>query len=109
MIIGPQGQTTTVAAATAATNAAAAVAASPAPAGAALYPGTTIIASTEDTGPDAVGDYVNGRTVTFQVPTGDIGSVWIPYSTLTAANVAAAVNAVASQIAELYLLNNPTS
>ena len=36
------------------------IAAAPAPEASTLYPGTVILNTTEDTGPDANGNYVNG-------------------------------------------------
>ena len=95
-----------VTASAAATAAATAVLATPTPTGAVLYPGTTIISTIPETGPDATGNYVDGRTVTYQLPTGDIGSIWVPQATLTAEAVAAAINADAVVVASLYALNS---
>lgn len=83
------------------------IATAPAPAPSTLYPGTVILTTTEDTGPDASGNYVTGRTITFQIATGDVGTVWVPLAGLTTANVAAAVNTYAEALAAIWILNNP--
>jgi hypothetical protein len=83
------------------------IATAPAPAPSTLYPGTVILTTTEDTGPDASGNYVTGRTITFQIATGDVGTVWVPLAGLTTASVAAAINAYAEALAAIWILNNP--
>ena len=107
MIVSSTGQTAGQAQAAAASQAAAAIGNSATPGGGSLYDGTVILTTTQDTGPDASGNYVDGRTVTFQIATGDIASVWIPYSQLTPAAVAAAINALAGQMAAIWALSNP--
>jgi hypothetical protein len=107
MIISATGTSGAGAQAAAAAAAAAALLGSAAPPAGSLYPGTVILTTTEDSGPDASGNYVDGRTVTFQIVTGDVASVWLPYSSLNAANVAVAVNALAEQMAAIWALNNP--
>ena len=86
-----------------------AIATAPEPAPSTLYPGTVIISTTEDTGPDATGNYVTGRTIVFQIATGDVGTVWVPLAGLTTASVAAAINAYAEALAAIWILNNPGS
>jgi len=88
-------------------QAAASIAGTATPESGTLYPGTVILSTSEDSGPDASGNYVDGRTVTFQIATGDVASVWVPYSSLTPAVVAAAVNSVAEALSAIWLLNNP--
>lgn len=86
-----------------------AIATAPEPAPSTLYPGTVIISTTEDTGPDATGNYVTGRTIVFQIATGDVGTVWVPLAGLTTASVAAAINAYTEALAAIWILNNPGS
>ena len=50
---------------------------------------------------------MTGRTITFQIATGDVGTVWVPLAGLTTASVAAAVNAYAEALAAIWILNNP--
>jgi hypothetical protein len=69
--------------------------------------GTVILGSAENSGPDANGQYVSGRTITFQLADGAVGTVWLPYAQINAANVVAAVTKVMAQIQAIYGTSNP--
>lgn len=73
-----------------------------------LPPGIVVISTAEESGPNASGQYVLGRTITFQLASGDIGSVWLPYANLTTGNVVAAITPLAERIAQIYALSNPS-
>ena len=69
--------------------------------------GTVILGSAENSGPDANGQYVNGRTITFQLKTGAVGTTWLPYAQINAENVVKAVSDVMIQIQAIYGTSNP--
>ena len=59
----------------------------------AIAQGYTVLGQTELMRPDASGAYVRGTEVRFQLPSGSTGSVFVPESKLTVANVKAAIEA----------------
>lgn len=74
-----------------------------------LPAGVVVLGTSEDEGPNVTGQYVNGRTITFQLASGDVGTVWIPYAQLSSSNVVEAITPIVQQIEAIYNLSNPAS
>jgi hypothetical protein len=72
-----------------------------------LAKGTVLLGSMETYGPNNAGTYGLGRQITFQIDTGDVGSVYVNYDNFNLVEIAARIADLAGQIGLMYTLSNP--